>query len=160
MKHFSFLISWLAIFAACAQQTAREQVGEEKRFPVVKSEEEWRKQLGPERFYILRQKGTERAYSGAYWNHYEQGVYLCAADGQVLFSSAHKYDSGTGWPSFWQPAVAGAVVEQPDLSHGMIRTEVLCSRCGGHLGHVFDDGPPPTGLRYCINSAALLFEKR
>ncbi len=160
MKRIGFLCSWFGIIAACAQQTAQEQVGQGNQFAVVKSEEEWRQQLGPERYYILRQKGTERAYSGAYWNHYEQGVYLCAGDGQVLFSSVHKYDSGTGWPSFWQPATEGAVVEQPDSSHGMIRTEVLCSRCGGHLGHVFEDGPRPTGLRYCINSAALVFEKR
>jgi len=128
-------------------------------FPVSKSDTEWRAQLTPEQYRILRQKGTEPAFSGAYWNHKEKGLYRCAGCGATLFSSETKYDSGCGWPSFYAPADPRAVVQQPDYSHGMVRTEVLCARCGGHLGHVFPDGPKPTGLRYCINSAALTFEK-
>ncbi|MCX7865737.1 MAG: peptide-methionine (R)-S-oxide reductase MsrB [Limisphaera sp.] len=128
-------------------------------FPIKKTDAEWRAQLTPEQYRILRQKGTEPAFSGAYWNHKEKGVYRCAGCGAVLFTSDTKYDSGCGWPSYYAPASPDAIVQQPDYSHGMIRTEVLCAKCGGHLGHVFPDGPRPTGLRYCINSAALRFEK-
>lgn len=124
------------------------------------SEDEWRKRLDPEQYRILRQKGTERAFTGKYWDTKEAGVYKCAGCGAELFSSGTKFDSGCGWPSFYKPEKDEAVEEKPDYSHFMIRTEVLCSRCGGHLGHVFDDGPNPTGLRYCINSASLDFEKR
>jgi len=122
---------------------------------VDKTDEEWRKLLTPEQFHVLREKGTERAFSGAYWASHDKAMYLCAACGNALFSSDTKYDSGSGWPSFTQPAAAGAVDEHADRSHGMVRTEVTCSRCGGHLGHVFEDGPGEEGLRYCINSAAL-----
>lgn len=127
---------------------------------VVKTEEQWRQQLTPEQFNILREKGTERAFTGKYWNNHEAGTYRCAACGQPLFSSDTKFESGTGWPSFWQPLSSGAVELHEDNSFGMTRIEVVCSHCGGHLGHVFPDGPPPTGQRYCMNSGALTFEKK
>lgn len=123
-----------------------------------RTEDPWRARLTPEQYHVLREKGTERAFSGALWNEHRRGRYLCAACGQELFRSGDKFDSGTGWPSFTRPAAAAAVSTLPDTSHGMVRTEVVCSRCGGHLGHVFPDGPPPTGLRYCINSVSLRFE--
>ncbi|MBI4063160.1 MAG: peptide-methionine (R)-S-oxide reductase MsrB [Elusimicrobia bacterium] len=125
-----------------------------------KTEDEWKKILTPEEFHVLREKGTERAFTGKYHDHKAKGVYVCAACGAVLFKSDHKFDSGTGWPSYWQPADLKAVAEEQDSSFFTKRTEVLCSRCGGHLGHVFNDGPQPTGKRYCINSAALKFQEQ
>ncbi len=125
---------------------------------IEKSEEQWKQELTPEQYRILREGGTERPFSGTYHDHHEDGVYRCAGCGSELFSSRVKFESGSGWPSFWEPIEEGNLETRADNSRGMVRTEVLCSRCGGHLGHVFEDGPDPTGLRYCINSGALRFE--
>jgi len=127
---------------------------------IQKSDQEWREQLDPEQYHVLREKGTERAFTGKYWNLHENGTYTCAACGQELFTSNEKFDSGCGWPSFFDALDQSKVTTQEDVSHGMRRIEVMCSNCGGHLGHVFPDGPKPTGLRYCINSASLDFKKR
>lgn len=160
---FSVMLLSGGILTGCSQSnpqtTTKPLVNMNDTTRVTKSEEEWRKTLTEEEFSVLRNHGTERAFTGEFHDHHEKGMYTCAGCGADLFTSDTKFNSGTGWPSYYQPANSECVEETVDKSYGMIRTEVHCARCGGHLGHKFDDGPNPTGLRYCINSISLDFRK-
>jgi peptide-methionine (R)-S-oxide reductase len=153
----------LAVFNPAFAQTSQSKPAPKAKAPaivkIVRSDAEWRKILTPDQYRVLRQKDTERAFSGKYWHNTDKGSYVCAACDLELFSSQHKFDSGTGWPSFWQPIAKDHIQTSTDHELGYERIEVHCTRCGGHLGHVFDDGPKPTGLRYCMNSVCLKFVK-
>lgn len=167
MKHV-FLIAGcmlLAITNSCAQKNTRTEQNNAtetmKKFEVQKTEDEWKAQLNDEQYKVLRLKGTEKPFSGKYYYENENGIYCCAACNNPLFKSDTKFDAHCGWPSFYEPISDSAVVEQKDFSYGMVRTEVMCAKCGGHLGHVFDDAPnQPTGLRYCINSVSIDLDKK
>lgn len=163
MKHTMIIFSFLSFFLfACNSNTAQSdnQNSEERTDKIEKSEEEWKKELTEEEFYILRKAGTERPFTSELLDLKEEGVYTCAACYLPLFTSEAKFKSGTGWPSYYEPIQSANILEHKDKSLGMVRTEVLCARCEGHLGHVFPDGPDPTGLRYCINGDAMDFVKK
>jgi methionine-R-sulfoxide reductase len=160
MKQFIFILMSSLALSSCAQPS--------KTYPVMNnssekeirlSEKEWREKLSPEQYHVLREKGTERPFTGKYYLHKEKGIYVCGACGNELFTSDMKFDSHCGWPSFDREIEGGKIRKEKDYSHGMIRTEILCARCGSHLGHLFDDGPTETGLRYCVNSLSLDFKK-
>ena len=154
-------LAMLTLIASCSKsQENKKSIVKEAKGKIVKSEAEWKNELTPEEFNVLREKGTETAFTGKYWDNHEQGIYYCAACHLKLFSSKTKFKSGTGWPSFYEPINEENIAINKDTTFGMVREEVVCARCGGHLGHVFADGPEPTGLRYCLNSVSLSFEKK
>ena len=155
-----FVVALAFLFSACNAQTKSNTSATTKAFTVNKTDAEWKKQLGPLAFDVTRKEGTERAYSGKYWDNHEKGIYTCICCGQELFNADTKFESGTGWPSFYKPLNKTAVLNETDNSFGSERTKITCSRCGAHLGHVFSDGPKPTGLRYCMNSVSLNFVKK
>jgi peptide-methionine (R)-S-oxide reductase len=162
MYQYTLCLLAMLCITSCTQaqkpsKTPQVSFNFEQITPIIKTEAEWQKILPPDVYEIARQKGTERAFTGKYWNNHQAGIYSCTACKLPLFSSATKFDSGTGWPSYYQPIHTKCIRLEGDSSHGMVRNEVLCSRCGAHLGHVFDDGPKPTGLRYCINGNVLDF---
>lgn len=162
MRKVFLLINVIFIFSCSVRsqnETNMADQNDKSEYEIKKSDEEWKQLLTPVEFQILREKGTEYAFTGEYFKHKEKGTYVCAGCGNELFTSESKYDSGCGWPSFYEPLSEEQVGESEDRSHGMARTEILCNKCGGHLGHVFPDGPKPTGLRYCVNSASLDFKK-
>jgi len=163
MRRLILIIVVFFVFSCNVKSQNDQKMSEKNAMPeyeVNKSDEEWKQILTPVEFQILREKGTEYAFTGEYYKHKEEGTYVCAGCGNELFTSDSKYDSGCGWPSFYEPLNEEKIGEFEDRSHGMVRTEIVCNKCGGHLGHVFPDGPKPTGLRYCVNSASLDFKKK
>ncbi|MFW6249397.1 MAG: peptide-methionine (R)-S-oxide reductase MsrB [Bacteroidota bacterium] len=158
MKHIIYIVLAITISSCNAQDQSSKNEENMKKYPIQKSEEEWKEILDDQEYHVLREKGTERAFTGDLYDTKEEGTYICAACDNPMFTSETKFESGTGWPSFYAPISEDKIATEEDKSFGMVRTEVLCARCGGHLGHVFNDGPQPTGLRYCLNSAALDFK--
>lgn len=157
MKFFTILVLLIGVTACAQTKEAKVEQTAGSIEKVVKTEKEWKALLSPMQYHVIREKGTERAFTGEYWDNHKNGTYLCRACGLELFDSKTKYESGSGWPSFYKPIKKENVTEVLDNSYGMVRGEIVCSRCDGHLGHVFPDGPKPTGLRYCMNSASLMF---